>query len=79
METTATYDKNTQEFIINSPNFQSQKYWPGNIAEYGMFATVFARLIIDNKGLLFYCCFIVLLFCYCFIVLLFYCFIVLIY
>ena len=29
LETTATYDKNTQEFIINSPTLTSLKFWPG--------------------------------------------------
>jgi len=29
LETTATYDKNTQEFVINSPTLSSIKYWPG--------------------------------------------------
>jgi acyl-CoA oxidase len=29
LETTATYDKATQEFIIDSPTLTSIKYWPG--------------------------------------------------
>ena len=29
LETTATYDKKTQEFIINSPTLTSLKFWPG--------------------------------------------------
>jgi acyl-CoA oxidase len=29
LETTATYDKTTQEFIIDSPTLTSIKYWPG--------------------------------------------------
>ena len=29
LETTATYDPATEEFIINSPTLTSMKYWPG--------------------------------------------------
>ncbi|GAM20274.1 hypothetical protein SAMD00019534_034490, partial [Acytostelium subglobosum LB1] len=48
LETTSTFDPRTQEFIINSPTWTSQKYWPGNIATHGQMATVFARLIIGD-------------------------------
>ncbi len=30
METTAHYDKETKEFIINTPNAKAQKYWITN-------------------------------------------------
>eukprot|EP01133_Synstelium_polycarpum_P006249 gene6249-7245_t len=49
LETTSTYDEKTREFIINSPTWNSQKYWPGNIATHGQMATVFARLILKGK------------------------------
>ena len=29
LETTATYDPKTQEFIMNSPTLTSMKWWPG--------------------------------------------------
>lgn len=29
LETTATYDPKTQEYIINSPTLTSYKWWPG--------------------------------------------------
>lgn len=29
LETTATYDPKTREFVINSPTLTSMKYWPG--------------------------------------------------
>lgn len=29
LETTATYDKKTQEFIIDCPTITATKYWPG--------------------------------------------------
>ena len=30
LETTATYDKTTQEFVIHSPSLSACKWWPGN-------------------------------------------------
>lgn len=42
METTATYDVNTKEFIIHCPTVQSQKYWITNGACHANFAIVFA-------------------------------------
>ena len=30
LETTATYDPRTEEFVINSPTVSSMKYWPGS-------------------------------------------------
>lgn len=29
LETTATYDPSSQEFVLNSPTVTSMKYWPG--------------------------------------------------
>ena len=29
IETTATYDPNSEEFIIHSPTLTSTKWWPG--------------------------------------------------
>lgn len=49
METTATYDKSTQEFIINTPTPQAQKYWITNSAVHAQWCAVFAQLIIDGK------------------------------
>jgi acyl-CoA oxidase len=44
IQTTATFDKETDEFIINTPNEGATKWWIGNAAVHGKFATVFARL-----------------------------------
>lgn len=49
LETTAQYIHETDEFIINSPTWQSQKFWPGGISRDGMFATIFARLIYNEN------------------------------
>jgi len=48
LETTATLDKTTDEFIINSPTTTSTKFWPGDLGMYSSHAIVFARLIIDS-------------------------------
>lgn len=29
LETTATYDPNTQEFVLHSPTISATKWWPG--------------------------------------------------
>lgn len=42
METTATYDKDKQEFIINSPTVRSQKFWITNGACHANYMIVFA-------------------------------------
>ncbi|WP_165164172.1 acyl-CoA dehydrogenase family protein [Corynebacterium qintianiae] len=44
LETTATYDPETQEFVINSPTPGSKKAYIGNAARDGRWAAVFAQL-----------------------------------
>jgi hypothetical protein len=54
METTAKYDKDNKEFIINTPSTISQKYWITNGAVHAHYCIVFAKLMMvndDNKGL----------------------------
>ena len=52
METTATYDKETKEFIVNTPNALAQKYWITNGACHAHHVIVFSQLYIDgvNQG-----------------------------
>ena len=44
LETTATYDPETKEFIVNSPTPGSKKAYIGNAARDGRWAAVFAQL-----------------------------------
>ncbi|KAL6653948.1 hypothetical protein ACP70R_007413 [Stipagrostis hirtigluma subsp. patula] len=50
LQTTATFDPVTDEFIIDTPNDGAIKWWIGNAAVHGKFATVFARLILPLQG-----------------------------
>ncbi|KAF2802696.1 acyl-CoA oxidase [Mytilinidion resinicola] len=49
IETTATLDTNTDEFVIHSPTLSSTKFWPGAIGFSCTHSIVVARLIIRNK------------------------------
>lgn len=49
LQTIATYDKNTQEFILETPTLQSIKWWPGALGKAATHAVVYAQLIIDGK------------------------------
>lgn len=48
LQTEATFDIMTDEFIINTPNDGAIKWWIGNAAVHGKFATVFARLMLPT-------------------------------
>lgn len=50
METTATFDPSTREFIINSPTIKSQKYWITNGAIHAHWAIVFAQLYVAKSS-----------------------------
>lgn len=49
LETTATYDPETQEFILNSPTVTSIKWWPGGLGKTSNHAIVLAQLITKGK------------------------------
>uniref|UniRef100_A0A663DK26 Acyl-coenzyme A oxidase n=1 Tax=Aquila chrysaetos chrysaetos TaxID=223781 RepID=A0A663DK26_AQUCH len=44
IRTTATFDHNTQEFIINTPDFEAAKFWVGNMGKHATHAVVYAQL-----------------------------------
>ncbi|CAG9312285.1 unnamed protein product [Blepharisma stoltei] len=48
LETTATYDKNTREFVFNSPTFTSAKWMVGAIGKTANMTVCFAQLIVDD-------------------------------
>jgi len=49
LETTATFDRETDEFIIHSPTVSSSKFWPGEMGRFSSHALVYAKLIIGKK------------------------------
>ncbi|CAH2302138.1 peroxisomal acyl-coenzyme A oxidase 1 isoform X2 [Pelobates cultripes] len=53
LETTATYDPSTQEFILHSPTVSSIKWWPGGLGKTSNHAVVLAQLYTQGecKGL----------------------------
>uniref|UniRef100_A0A0V0J4W4 Acyl-coenzyme A oxidase n=1 Tax=Schistocephalus solidus TaxID=70667 RepID=A0A0V0J4W4_SCHSO len=49
METTATYDKSKQEFVLNTPTPKAAKYWITNGALHAHHCVVFAQMFIDGQ------------------------------
>ncbi len=49
IETVARFDKETQEFVIQTPSESARKDYIGNAATHGLMATVFAQLEIDEE------------------------------
>ena len=49
IETTATFDQDKDEFVINSPTVSSTKYWIGATGVWATHGIVVARLIIREK------------------------------
>ena len=47
--TTATYDEESESFIMNMPTPGAFKWWVGDLGVYANHAIVFAQLIIKNK------------------------------
>ena len=49
LETTATFDKETDEFVINTPHIGATKWWIGGAAHSATHCSVYARLIVDGE------------------------------
>jgi acyl-CoA oxidase len=49
VRTTATYDADAGEFVIETPDEEAHKDYIGNAAQDGRMATVFAQLIVDGE------------------------------
>lgn len=50
LETIATFDPKTDEFVLNSPTITSAKMWPGDLGVFANYAMVFAQLIINGAN-----------------------------
>lgn len=50
LETTATLDLETDEFVINCPNIEATKFWPGDMGMTANSAVVYANLMIKNRS-----------------------------
>jgi len=50
METTATYDADTKEFVVHTPNSLAQKYWITNGACHSKHVVVMAQLMVKGKN-----------------------------
>jgi acyl-CoA oxidase len=48
--TTATYDPQTREFVVHTPDDMSRKDYIGNAADDGRYAVVFAQLVVEGEG-----------------------------
>jgi acyl-CoA oxidase len=49
LETTATFDETTDEFIMNTPSVTAFKFWPGELGKFATHAVVFAKLFVNEK------------------------------
>lgn len=49
LETTATFDEQTDEFVIHTPNLGATKWWIGGAAQSATYCSVFAQLIVKGK------------------------------
>eukprot|EP01006_Ploeotia_vitrea_P019254 TRINITY_DN51420_c0_g1_i1.p1 TRINITY_DN51420_c0_g1~~TRINITY_DN51420_c0_g1_i1.p1 ORF type:complete len:701 (-),score=71.89 TRINITY_DN51420_c0_g1_i1:243-2324(-) len=49
LQTTAEYDKSTQEFVLNTPTLRSMKWWPGGLGRTATHCCLYAQLVIDGK------------------------------
>lgn len=45
MRTRAIFDKNRNEFVLHSPDFEAAKCWAGSLGQSATHAIVFAKLI----------------------------------
>ncbi|KDN48547.1 acyl-coenzyme A oxidase I [Tilletiaria anomala UBC 951] len=50
LETTATFDEKTDEFIIHTPHLGATKWWIGGAAQTATHGAVFAKLIVNGRS-----------------------------
>ena len=49
LETTATYDVESESFTIHSPTIRAAKFWPGALGMQATHAVTFARCIVGEN------------------------------
>ena len=49
LETTATFDRAKQAFILHTPTLTATKFWPGCLGHMANFALVVAQLVVNGK------------------------------
>lgn len=49
LETTATYDPTSQEFVVHSPSLTSTKWWPGGLGKTSTHVLLMARLFVGGR------------------------------
>ena len=50
LETMATLDTKTDEFVIHTPTVKATKFWPGTLGRHATHAIIFAQLIVDENN-----------------------------
>ena len=50
IQTTAVFDSQSGEFILNTPTDMAMKFWIGNAGEIANTSVVFAQLLINDKN-----------------------------
>jgi acyl-CoA oxidase len=51
LETTATLDLKTNEWVLHTPTIRATKFWPGSMGLMANWAVVYARCIVEGKDL----------------------------
>ena len=49
LETTATLDLKTDEWVIHTPTIRATKFWPGGLGIMSNYAMVFARCVVEDN------------------------------
>ena len=49
LQTTATYDASTKEFIMNTPSLEATKWYPGGLGKTSTHCVLYARLLSNGK------------------------------
>lgn len=49
MQTIAQFDPNTQEFVLNTPNFEAAKCWVGSLGKCATHSIIWANLVLPGN------------------------------